>query len=753
MMKRILLSVNLILSVLLISCNRNEFQDYGQYGYLTVAVSDEFGDMVEVKSQVEDEEIIYKVDVIDAGNNVDYSVADHRELENSSVKLLMGKYTVVASDGQPNTAFNSPYWRGENSVRIYADKEASVSIVTSMQKIKFSVHFPEEEEFTSKFKYYELKVKGGSDVLTFSSAPDVNNQAQGTFADTAYFKVPQDRTLSYTLKMINADGAQYTVTREITQVAAAEHYHFDFVLGEKEQIDGALVLNVTVDGEYDTEISHDILLNFDRLQMPTYGHNPEFDPEASGIVYPLGNAITKKMTFEAVRGIKSLVISHLDVNLLTEGLPQVVEFVNMTAETAAILEELGITYTPVNETSVTAEIDITEFVKNLSISPDDQPYLMSFTVIDTHNRYARCDFEFTIVTDIQAETVSAFPWSSFATLKGRFFSKTAPEGLTFQYRNKNESEWTEIDKSLVNIDMNTLTYSYRLNHLTPNTEYVFRATSDKDKADGKTSTELEFMTYANEGTVYNLSFDDWVKEGKAWYATNDITNNLVWDSANEGTADILGQSLVPTTPEETIVISGKAARMESGELLSNFAAGNIYTGNFGSATLNPVGAKLDWGIPFNSRPLALRGWYRYEPQLINRASSAYEHLKDNPDFCQIQIFLTTWSKPFEISTGDNRFVDTSIKNKDIVAFGAIVSQDNTTDNEDNQNGYVRFTIPLEYRSLAQPSYIVISGAASRYGDYFTGGLGSTLYLDELELVYDPDQLTEEEYELVMKAIQ
>ena len=752
MMKRILLSVSLILSVLMISCNTNEFQDYGQYGYLTVDLSDEFGDMVEVKSQAE-EPIIYKVDIVDADNNIDYSVADHRELENAPVKLLMGKYTVVATNGLPNTAFNAPYWRGENSVRIYADKDASVSLVCSMQKIKFSVHFPEEDEFTSKFSHYELKVKGGDDVLTFSSAPEVDNPEQGSFADTAYFKVPQDRTLTYTLKMVNADGAQYSVTREITQVAAAEHYHFDFVLGEKEQIDGALVLNVMVDGEYDTEISHDILLNFDRLQMPSYGHNPEFDPEADGIVYPLGNAITKKMTFEAVRGIKSLVISHLDANLLTEGLPQVVEFVNITPETAAIMAELGITYSSVNETSVTAEIDITEFVKNLAISPDDQPYMMSFTVIDTHNRYARCDFEFTIVTDIQAETVSAFPWSGFATLKGRFFSKTAPDGLTFQYRKKSEAEWTEIDKSLIKVDMSTLTYSCLLNHLDKDTEYVFRATSDKDKNDGKTSTEIEFKTYATEDTVYNLSFDDWVKEGKAWYATNDKNNNLVWDSANEGTADILGQSLVPTTPEETIVISGKAARMESGELLSNFAAGNIYTGDFGAATISPVGAKLDWGIPFNSRPLALRGWYRYEPQAINRTSSAYSHLSGQTDFCQIQIFLTTWSDAFEISTGDNRFVDTSIKNKDIVAYGAIVSQDNTTDNPGNQNGYVRFTIPLEYRSLAQPTYIVISGAASRYGDYFTGGLGSTMYLDELELVYDPDQLTAEEYELVMKAIQ
>ena len=192
--------------------------------------------------------------------------------------------------------------------------------------------------------------------------------------------------------------------------------------------------------------------------------------------------------------------------------------------------------------------------------------------------------------------------------------------------------------------------------------------------------------------------------------------------------------------------------MESGELLGNFAAGNIYTGDFGAATLSPVGAKLDWGIPFNSRPLALRGWYRYEPVAINRTSSNYSYLNGQTDFCQIQIFLTNWSKPFEISTGDNRFVDTSENNPDIIAYGGFISQDNTTDNLGNQNGYIRFTIPLEYRSLEEPSYIVIAGAASRYGDYFTGGLGSTMYLDELELIYDPAELTPAEFEAVMKNI-
>ena len=318
--------------------------------------------------------------------------------------------------------------------------------------------------------------------------------------------------------------------------------------------------------------------------------------------------------------------------------------------------------------------------------------------------------------------------------------------MTFQYKKAADAEWIEIDPSLVTVDMNSMTYSYRIKGLAPDTDYLFRSTSDKDKEDGKVAAEVAFKTYKGDDTIYNLSFDDWVEEGSAWYPSSDLNKYYIWDTANPGTADLGG---VPTTPESSIVIKGKAAKLKSAKVFGQFAAGNIYTGKFKNATLSPVGAKLDWGHAFESRPLALRGWYRYEPANIDNGSYVAQ---GQPDYCQIQIFLTNWSGPFEISTGDKRFVDTSINNKEIIAFGDLVSQANTTGMEGNTNGYIRFTIPLKYRNLNDPTYIVISGAASRYGDYFTGGLGSTLYLDELELVYDPDELTPEEYESVMNGI-
>ena len=754
-MKNIKFILIILVGLILASCSQRE-KGADAYGYLTVDLQNDIESDIVVKSeadQEDEEEIIYSLTVLDADENIDFQIDDHREISaENPIELLIGKYTVKANNGASGAGFNNPQWGGENSVRIWAEKSASVDITCTMLKVMFSVSFPEDDEFKSKFPSYSLSIRAGesedADVLVFSNSP---KEGEGTFSDVAYFEVPSDRKIIYTLYVTNADGMQYSSAGQVEQVSAAEHYHFEFTLGEKEEINGALVMNITVDGEFKETVVHQMNLNFDKTYMPSYGHNDEFDPDAESIVYPLGNDITKRFTFSAPRGIKSLIISHLDYNLLQEGLPQVVDFVGISDEDNQRMVNMGVVAS-ISEDNLSAEIDITDFVKNLHISPDNEPYVMSVTVIDQYDRYARCDFQFTIVSDIQAETVSAAPWSSWAILKGRYFSKTPPEGMTFQYKKESDTEWTEVNSDLMVIDSQTMTYSYLLNHLDLNTNYLFRCTSDKDKSDGKVAGEISFSTFGTESTVYNTSFDDWVKVGKAWYATNDKVNNLVWDSANEGTQDVLGQSLIPTTPEETIVIKGKAARMESGELLGNFAAGNIYTGDFGSATLNPVGAKLKWGIPFSSRPLALRGWYRYEPVAINKTSSNYAHLNGQTDFCQIQIFLTNWSSPFEISTGDNRFVDTSEGNSEIIAHGEIISQDNTTDNDGNTNGYVKFTIPLVYRNMNQPTYIVISAAASRYGDYFTGGLGSTLYLDELEIIYDPEELTDEEFEQVFGRI-
>ena len=45
--------------------------------------------------------------------------------------------------------------------------------------------------------------------------------------------------------------------------------------------------------------------------------------------------------------------------------------------------------------------------------------------------------------------------------------------------------------------------------------------------------------------------------------------------------------------------------------------------------------------------------------------------------------------------------------------------------------------PIEYRNMdTKPTSIVLVASSSKYGDYFTGGVDSTMWLDDLKLVYE-----------------
>ena len=51
------------------------------------------------------------------------------------------------------------------------------------------------------------------------------------------------------------------------------------------------------------------------------------------------------------------------------------------------------------------------------------------------------------------------------------------------------------------------------------------------------------------------------------------------------------------------------------------------------------------------------------------------------------------------------------------------------------NDYEKFVIDIEYRNDRTPKYVVIVAASSVLGDYFTGGDGSALYIDEFRFNY------------------
>ena len=229
--------------------------------------------------------------------------------------------------------------------------------------------------------------------------------------------------------------------------------------------------------------------------------------------------------------------------------------------------------------------------------------------------------------------------------------------------------------------------------------------------------------------VPGMDFDAWSKTGGSWfpYTKNAPASQRVWDSANKGLS-LLGVNT--TTPEyDHVAVSGKgkaAAKVVSKKVLWAFVAGNLFTGRF-NKVVDLSGADMDFGVPFTGRPKSLSGYVHYIPKPINYAKEPYLGLKGRPDAGRVEVILTDWEGLKHIDTTKDAFVDAD-KDPHVIAR-AVMDLDQDT------GGYIPFEIKLQYRNGKTPRYAFIYVTPSRLGGSFTGGSGSTLYVDEFRFNY------------------
>ena len=319
-----------------------------------------------------------------------------------------------------------------------------------------------------------------------------------------------------------------------------------------------------------------------------------------------------------------------------------------------------------------------------------------------------------IQVEVNTLIVSVDAFSYSAKLRGIFRG----ENPVIEYRRADVEEWTVAENATVA----GVGISVTLEGLEPGTEYYARV-----RCDGTVSLEKTFTT-ERAVQLYNMGFDDWHQDGKVWYPYlgGAGADQLIWDSANKATASFTGSS---TTPDEEFVAVGgpgkKAARLESSYAVVKFAAGNLFTGQF--VKLAGLGAELAWGVPFDVRPVSLKGYFSYKPAPITDADDNHKDLLGKNDTGHVIVILTDWDEQFHVKSAEKVFVDFD-NDPGIIAYGKFSSDQDT-------GGYIEFDLKLDYRSSRKPTMAVIVASSSALGDYFTGGRGSLLHIDELEFVY------------------
>ena len=681
-------------------------------GYLSVCLDRD--DEVFTKAlSAPDADMAFVINVY-KGNELVATVDDHRTLTSQTpLSLPIGKYKVTATYGDNMIGFDKPYYIGETEVTIRTDVVSEAQLVCYLANVMVTVEL--DKAITDNFPTYQVYVDDGSNsgtVLAYDSA--LNNIAKVGY-------IPATGTLKWNLSLKNIDGVTYVTTGTYTDVKARQHYNLKFVLSEETTEGGYAAIKLIIDNNLVKE-EFDLELDFSESELPTFASNDGFILTNNMSVI-VGDDSKKELTFNAPEGTKSFVLAIDNSTLVKSTDRTFFELVEATQETIDYLAGLGIITQSVSYGATSVKIDITDYIKSLPTGH----FNVDATLYDIKGHSASCPMDFSIISDVDAAMVSTVPWAKFVIAKGKYFAAQAPEGLTFMYKKSTDELWTSVPSSSLKIDAATKMFEAEIGGLSASSSYQIKAVSAADQ-------DTEPMTFTTESaeSLYNMSFDDWYQDGKVWYPYASGANPTVWDSANKATASFGGSS---TTPEESHVVSGKAVRMESKYVVIAFAAGNLYTGQFGS--IEGLGAILDWGASFSSRPLALKGHYDYSPVSINRVKSPYEDKKGTMDKCQLMVLLTDWSSQFEINTTTSQFVDID-NDPNIIAYAKYESDQNT-------NGYKEFVLPLQYRDTTRkPKYIVVVACSSYLGDYFTGGEGSTLYVDEFSFEYDITKLTDEQ---------
>lgn len=336
-------------------------------------------------------------------------------------------------------------------------------------------------------------------------------------------------------------------------------------------------------------------------------------------------------------------------------------------------------------------------------------------------------------TETLVELSYVSPWSRVAWVSA---SGLADAENGFRYRKTGDRDWIVVS----NVAADGGSFAAALDPLLPSTEYECMAFS------GENETDPVVFTTEGELQLPNCGFETYSQvESRNYYSLFDESSSLPelktkwWDSGNAGSTTV-GASYSICSPDTEDYKEGKASiRMNSRNVVIKFAAGNMFSGEF-AGVIGTQGGKVNFGRPFTLRPRSLKLWLKYKSGNIDCIGTYPDSdpvkMGDN-DRGTVYVALGDWDyhkyggtpeSPVQVNTTDKSTLFRPDADA-VIAYGSWISTEST-------DGWIEVEIPLVYSSVTRkPTHIIVSCAASVLGDYFTGSSQSTLWVDDMRLIY------------------
>lgn len=359
-------------------------------------------------------------------------------------------------------------------------------------------------------------------------------------------------------------------------------------------------------------------------------------------------------------------------------------------------------------------------------------------------------------------------WNGKASFKAYVNNPAITSGKIY-YRKNGTTEWNSVDMTVTDGVGTADGATGIIGNATY--EYYMSYSSDND-----TPIRTGVITIDTEATkanpIPNGGMEEWGKAKNNNYTyVIPYINKRYWDCGNHGSSTASTSVTIQSSDKRSQSNGSYSALLDSQKASIAFAAGNIYVG----AYLGTSGANgaIGYGQPFDFdyEPKKLTVWYKGAVGKIDNADDNDPVKINESDKSQIFVWLCnrpeTENQQYLVFTGKSetfinangtyaKALDVDYTNygltvpahsagdkvEGLVAWGSwsrtqtgvsVNGGAETTDIDGTQ--WTKIEIPLQYVGTDKPNFLVISCAASAYGDYFAGSTDSYMYVDDFEFVY------------------
>jgi hypothetical protein len=241
------------------------------------------------------------------------------------------------------------------------------------------------------------------------------------------------------------------------------------------------------------------------------------------------------------------------------------------------------------------------------------------------------------------------------------------------------------------------------------------------------SNSLEYIFTIRDKQIPNAGFENWFQEtgmnSQPFQQPGKYKESTVWATANMGTSiySIYGTTALKENNNTSIKIETVST------IGMPLIAGALYIGEFdiNSAMKDPTNpvAAAKLGIPFYERPKSVKFKYKYKAgaQLIQAVPKQPGNL-----FGGFDIFILEGKDKFGMEIALEKREGENV---------TVIAKTNFQSDQDIDN-LTEKILPLNYLSTETPTHFYISFSPSFDGGTFKGAVGSTLTIDDLEIIYD-----------------